>query len=204
VGYVEDLPGESQLAETMQGSQTGKLGQDKTESTKEPAPKKSEEVLVGLADVVVRTGSVQFAFVGLGSCIGVVALDPKTDVSGAVHIMLPHSISGMLVDKLGKFADTGVEELLRQMIEAGAQKDRICVAFAGGASVGTHDKPAYDIGARNLEALKETLSAMSLPVVAADAGGTTGRTVRMFSSTGEVIVRTIKRGEAVLCSLRAA
>lgn len=190
----------------MNGQQTGKLTgfEPVVEPAHPAAPAKSEEVLVGLADIVVRTGSCNFAFIGLGSCIGIVALDPKSNVAGAAHIMLPHSIQGMLVDRLGKFADTAVQELVRLMVEAGAQLDRICIAFAGGASVGTHEKPAYDIGTRNIDSLKETLQTLGLPVVAADAGGTTGRTVKMYSNTGEVIVRTIKRGEAVLCSLRAA
>lgn len=161
--------------------------------------------MVGLAEIRVEMAPVNFAFVGIGSCVGFVALDPVADIAGAVHIMLPRSIYGLAMGQPGKFADTAAPELVRIMVELGAKRERICAAYAGGASVGTaKEQSAYDIGSRNIEALKEAIAAMGLPIVATDEGGTTGRTVKLVSATGEVTVRTIKQGEALLCSLRAA
>lgn len=163
------------------------------------------EVMVGLAEVCVMRAPVNFAFIGIGSCVGLVALDPVANIAGAVHVMLPRSIQGMAMGQPGKFADTAPTELVRQMVEAGAIKDRIVAAYAGGASVGIANASAgYDIGSRNIDSLKEALEKLGLPIVASDEGGTTGRTVRLVSATGEVTVRTITQGEALLCTLREA
>ena len=168
-------------------------------------PDKASDLVVGLAEIQVVNGPAKFTFAGLGSCIGVCALDPVANVSGAVHIMLPTSLKGSAGDKLGKFADTGIEELVRQMEAAGANIVRIQAAFAGGANVGdiAGKTPVYDIGSRNVEVVRRVLEALRLPVKAADSGGTTGRTLRMSSETGDVVVRTIRMGEAKLCSLRS-
>jgi len=172
-----------------------------------PALKQEQalDLMVGLAEIQVVSGLAKFTFAGLGSCVGVCALDPESNVAGAVHIMLPKSLSGTASDMLGKFADTGIEELVRQMQAAGADVSRMQVAYAGGANVGDigGKTSACDLGSRNLETITQVLRALRLPVKAADAGGTTGRTLRMSSQTGDVVVRTIRMGEAKLCSLRS-
>ncbi|MEX2242610.1 MAG: chemotaxis protein CheD [Fimbriimonadaceae bacterium] len=163
------------------------------------------DLMIGLAEIQVVSGLAKFTFAGLGSCVGVCVLDPEANVAGAVHIMLPKSLSGTASDMLGKFADTGIEELVRLMLAAGADVSRMQVAYAGGANVGDIGgrTSACDLGSRNLETITHVLADLRLPVKATDAGGTTGRTLRMSSQTGDVLVRTIRMGEAKLCSLRS-
>ncbi len=164
----------------------------------------AEEVLVGLAEIRIAKGPANFAFIGLGSCIAFVALDAVADIAGAVHIMLPKSNQPVQQEHLGKFADTAVGELIRLMEEHGAKKENITAAYAGGASLAELDGAAakFDIGSRNLDAIQAVLDTLKIPVKAKDAGGNTGRTLKMATSSGDVTVKTIKLGEAVLCSLR--
>ncbi len=164
----------------------------------------SKEVIVGLAEIRIAKGPAYFAFIGLGSCIAFVALDPVADVAGAVNIMLPKSSVAVQQEHRGKFADTAVGELVRLMEEAGAKKANITAAYAGGASLAELDGAAakFDIGSRNLAALQAVLDQLNIPIKAKDAGGSTGRTLKMATSSGDVTIKTIKLGEAVLCSLR--
>ena len=52
------------------------------------------------------------------------------------------------------------------------------------------------------EAVQAVLDSLKIPVKAQDAGGRTGRTLKMTTASGDVTVKTIQLGEAVLCSLR--
>jgi chemotaxis protein CheD len=164
----------------------------------------AQEVIVGLAEIRIAKGPATFAFIGLGSCIAFVALDPVADIAGAVHIMLPRAMQPVQQEQLGKFADTAIGELVRLMEQHGAKKDNITAAYAGGARLAEVDGAAakFDIGSRNLEAIQAVLDSLKIPVKAKDAGGTTGRTLKLATSSGDVTVRTIRLGEAVLCSLR--
>lgn len=162
-------------------------------------------VVVGMAQIRVSTEPALYTCLGLGSCIGLCALDTASGVSGVIHVMLPEAFKNRPVDKVGKFVDTGLPELLKLMEEAGADRSNIAAAYVGGASVfqyGTGTPGAQDIGTRNACAVKQIAQDLGLHVVSADVGGSNGRTLTMHSATGEVSVKTIKAGEAVLCSLR--
>lgn len=156
--------------------------------------------LIGLAELQATSAAAMLTCLGLGSCVSVCALDPEANVSGMAHIMLPKSAETQ-VDKPAKFADTGVTELVQSMEKLGASRERLVVAVAGGASVGNPDQN-WDLGKRNSEAVIEQINRLGIKCVAHDLGGSQGRTVTMSSDTGSVVVRTISKGEDVLCSLR--
>ena len=87
------------------------------------------------------------------------------------------------------------------MEKLGAERSRLVVAVAGGASV-RNTGDCLDIGQRNAEAVVEQLKQLGIRCVACDLGGNFGRTVTMSTDSGKVIVRTITKGEDVLCTLR--
>lgn len=168
----------------------------------------SAPVLVGMADIKVAKSTGTLTCVGLGSCIGVCAFDSSQGIAGLAHIMLPEAFDKGHVDKLGKFADTGVPELLRQMAELGANTRRLQIAIVGGAQVfkfGTPGTaPKMDIGARNIEAVQKALKEAGLSIQSKDVGGNLGRTVTLEVNTGTVKVRTVSKAEVVLCSFKGA
>lgn len=164
-----------------------------------------DKLMVGLAEIKVAQGTATLHCLGLGSCIGLCFLDPQTHVSGMIHIMLPEAFKNRPIEKPGKFADTGIPELLKQMLAAGAVKRRLVAAYSGGASVfqfGNGKDSMRDIGSRNAEKVAELMVALGIPVIAYDTGGSNGRSMMVCSKTGKVTVKTIRQGETTLCNLR--
>ena len=111
----------------------------------------SEVIKVGMADLNVCKAPDVITTLGLGSCIGLVFYDPVSKVGGMVHYMLPDSTKVRNNSNIAKFADTGIDELLRRVIAAGANKGRLIAKIAGGARMfevsGLSD--VGNIGARN-------------------------------------------------------
>jgi chemotaxis protein CheD len=129
---------------------------------------------------------------GLGSCIGVSVYDPGTKVAGLVHVLLPAS-DGKSSDarEPARFADTGIDMLMRKMTEAGAIPRRLIVKLAGGASVlGPSNAERFKIGERNADAVKERLKQHGVSPAALDLGGMKGRTLELHPATGKTFVRT--------------
>jgi chemotaxis protein CheD len=148
-------------------------------------------VAVGIGQLAVTKdpAAVLVAY-GLGSCVGLSIFDPAAKVAGMVHVLLPDS-EGKAVPEPGKFADTGVDALLRQMAELGALKARMVVKAVGGASVlGAANAEKFKIGDRNAEAIQRRLRHHGLRLVAQDLGGVRGRTLELHASSGRTFVRT--------------
>ena len=94
---------------------------------------------------------------------------------------------------IAKFADTGIDELLRRVIAAGANKGRLIAKIAGGARMfevsGLSD--VGNIGARNAEAAKAKLKQLGIRLVAEDTGLNYGRTVELHCDTGEFYIKSV-------------
>lgn len=137
---------------------------------------------------------------GLGSCIGLCAFDPKARLACIAHIVLPQSKPDS--NEPGKFADTAVSFVVKEMTARGASKSQLKFAITGGAqlfSISGHNH--LDVGKRNTEAVKEQLSKMHLKLVGEDVGGKSGRTVSLDSVTGTVYVRQAGGAPSVLAVL---
>jgi chemotaxis protein CheD len=122
----------------------------------------------------------------LGSCIGVCMVDRRRCVAGLAHVMLPESPAG--TSDLGRFADTAVPELLRRVLAHGALRPRLEVSIVGGAQMFSFTKDG-GVGERNEAAVRDALKTARLKVLAAETGGSTGRTVRVDVATGDVFVK---------------
>lgn len=161
-------------------------------------------VMVTMAEISVARKQGHLACLGLGSCVGICAMDADANVGGMAHIMLPESYPNSVNDRPAKFADTGIPELIRVMERHGASRSRIAIALVGGARVlnfGSENN-RLDIGGRNSTAVQNKLIELGLKVVATDLGGNLGRTVTLSIETGHIRVRTVSQGERLLCSLR--
>ena len=163
-------------------------------------------VLVSMAEIQVLKERGQFSCLGLGSCIGLCMLDASSNVGGMAHVMLPEAFPDRVNQKPGKFADTAIPELLAQLEKAGARRDRLVCAIAGGAQVfkfGGEGANRLEIGRRNAESVISHLKKYGLAPKGKEVGGTLGRTMTLCIETGVVMVRTVTQGERTLCSLRA-
>lgn len=151
------------------------------------------EIKVGMADLNVCASPDSITTLGLGSCVGVVLWDPVVKVCGMVHVMLPDSSAITNNSNLAKFADTGIDECLRQVLLKGAKKERLVSKIAGGAqmfSLNTSNT-MLRIGDRNVEAVMDKLRQLSIPLMARDTGDSYGRTVIFYPETGEYVIRAI-------------
>jgi len=55
-----------------------------------------------------------------------------------------------------------------------------------------------NIGERNIISARNTLERLGIPIVAEDTGKNYGRTVTFDTSTGDLLVRTILRGDKII------
>ena len=133
---------------------------------------------------------------GLGSCIGLVVLAPKQRAVGMLHVALPESkINQQLAqEQPGMFADTGVPYLLGEMEKFGCATADLVIKIAGGASV-MDPGATFEIGKRNILAVKKVLWRYRLGPVSEDVGDTISRTMSVAVDTGIVTVSSPRKGE---------
>lgn len=162
-------------------------------------------LMVGTGDIQVSKGDTAYCCSGIGSCVGVVLFDPTTGVCGVVHAMFPESRPDTPTDNAGRYADTGILELVHQMTELGADPSKIVAAYAGGAQAmrpATAGLAKLDIGGRNVASVAGQIAKHGFRLLACDTGGSAGRTLDVTVHDGRVRVRTLFSGEKVLCSLK--
>ena len=156
-----------------------------------------ELIKVGMADYKVGRAPDTLISYGLGSCIGISLYDPQTKIGGLLHIMLPDSNQSRANENRAKFADTGIPDMLNELIRMGAAKSRLVAKLAGGSQMFAfaHASDIMRVGLRNASASKEILKKLSIPIVGEDTGGNYGRTVQIDLSTGVYKVKTIDKGD---------
>ena len=153
----------------------------------------SEVIKVGMADLNICKAPDVITTLGLGSCIGLTFYDPVSKVGGMVHYMLPDSTKVRNNANIAKFADTGIEELLKRVLAAGANRGRLVAKIAGGAKMfevsGLSD--IGNIGARNAEEAKAKLKELGIRLVAEDTGLNYGRTVELHCDNGDYYIKSV-------------
>lgn len=127
----------------------------------------------------------------LGSCVGVIVLEPKSRTIGMAHIALSDSKinPAMAAKQPGRFADTAIPALLNLVATYSKTKTGYIIKLAGGAQV-AHMRDTFNIGKRNILAIRQILWKMRLAPVAEDLGGQISRTVSIEVNTGKVILHS--------------
>ena len=159
-----------------------------------------ETIKVGMADLKVCISPDAVTTLGLGSCVGIAIRDPVTKIGGLAHIMLPDSTQIKNNSNIPKFADTGISELVRQMVAKGARQSRMVAKIAGGAQMFAFQNKTemVRIGERNVEATKKKLAEMKIPILAEDTGNFYGRTVVFYPETGDFVIRAVGKPQKVI------
>lgn len=151
----------------------------------------------------------------LGSCISACIRDPVLRVGGMNHFMLPEDNSGrdtqinapvVLSTRYGSYA---MESLINDLMKLGGVRQRLEIKIFGGGRVLA---AMTDIGARNIDFVREYLNIEHLRIAANDVGGDLPRKVVYFPTDGKVRVRKLRpienrgisdREKVYLDSLRA-
>ena len=157
-------------------------------------------IKVGMADLNVCVSPDSITTLGLGSCVGIAVRDPATKIGGLAHIMLPDSTSIRNNTNIPKFADTGIEELVKQVVAKGANRTRLVAKIAGGAQMFAFQSKndMVRVGERNVEATKKKLAQLKIPILAEDTGNSYGRTVIFYPETGDFVIRAVGKPERVI------
>lgn len=160
----------------------------------------SKMIKVGMADLNICFGEDCLTTLGLGSCVGIAIRDPEKKIGGLAHIMLPDSTAIKGVSSVPKFADTGIEELVGRMISEGAVMRRLEAKIAGGATMFSFQSKSelMRVGERNVEAVKQKLTQMHIPILAEDTGENYGRTVIFCPETGNFTIRAVGKEEKII------
>ncbi len=153
-------------------------------------------IKVGMADLNVGKDPDILTTLGLGSCVGIALYDPVAKIGGLAHIMLPDSTQIKNNSNVAKFADTAIEALVGELINAGVRKNRLVAKIAGGAHMFEFKNmdDMMRIGTRNVSAVVQILENENIPIISQDTGDSYGRTVELHTATGMFRVKTIGHG----------
>ncbi|MEP7344825.1 MAG: chemotaxis protein CheD [Gemmatimonadaceae bacterium] len=156
------------------------------------------EYRVSVAEFRVARDSGILATHGLGSCIALVLYDAESRCGALAHILLPNE-ERRPITRPARSAMHAVPLLQAQLRHAGAM-GRPIAKIAGGASMfgSLLALGGVNIGARNIEATRRALSEAGIVLVAEDVGGDHGRSVFFDVASGEMHVRSLKRGDRLL------
>jgi chemotaxis protein CheD len=136
---------------------------------------------------------------GLGSCLGIALHDPAAGIGGLLHPMLPFREDE--TRRRERYVDSGIARLLDELVDIGADRERLVARVVGGAAVvefGWNDDDGGSIGQRNVAAAEEVLAEAGIDIVGREVGGEHGRSMRFDTATGELTVERTDGERTVL------
>jgi chemotaxis protein CheD len=154
-------------------------------------------ITVGVSDMKV-SGDMESVIVtySLGSCIGISIYDQIARVGGILHFMLPESTLDPVKAQKNPFmfADTGIPSLFKAAYQLGAKKQRMKIVVVGGAQT-LDQKGFFNIGKRNIMAVKQMFWKNKVMIDYEDVGGNVNRTLRLVVKTGQNLLKISGQGE---------
>jgi len=144
-----------------------------------------QTAMIGIGEY--RVGSFPMMTIGLGSCIGLTLYDDSLKLGAMVHIMLPDSAGRK--DRPGKYADTAIPLLLKELNDLGSKNKSLIAKMAGGACMFEYFGTNLNIGERNAERVRAILKENNIPLKKEDVG----RSVTFLPANGGRI--TIRRAD---------
>ena len=152
----------------------------------------TDNIVIGISDMKVsnKPNDILVTY-ALGSCIGLSVYDPIARVGGLLHYMLPDSTldAGKAKENPYMFADTGIPLLFKACYALGADKKRMVVRVAGGASI-LDDTNYFRIGQKNITALRKIFWKNNVLIEKEDVGKNHNRTVRLEIASGKFFVKS--------------
>jgi chemotaxis protein CheD len=156
----------------------------------------SDLIVVGIGAYALSKSPVKIKTSGLGSCVSITLYDRRERVGGLVHTMLPSISHARIKDNPLKYTDSGIEYLAAEILRKGSSRKRLEAKLVGGAHM--FENRNLNISERNIECAKNTLERFEISIIAEDTGKNYGRTVTLDISTGDLLIRTILRGDQII------
>ena len=121
----------------------------------------------------------------LGSCVSVCFCDPKKQIGGINHYMLPYWNGDGLESP--KYGNVAILQLLNKMYDFGVKKeDIVCKIFGGGDVLGEQNS-VFNVGQRNIELAYRMVFELGISIANSSTGGKLGRKIHFNTGTGEVL-----------------
>lgn len=160
-------------------------------------------IVVNMGDYKTARGEQSLMTKDLGSCVGVAVRDPQTGVGGLLHVMMPRHSEARAAESTfvaAKYADTGLDEMIKTLVLQGAGRSHLVAKIAGAAHMirNATIPESEDISSRNLNAVKEKLEELKIPLLAADVGENFPRTVVFVPGNGTFRILTPGKEEKVI------
>jgi len=154
-----------------------------------------EEVMVNIGECAFGDASKIMMCMGLGSCVGVAIYDSNKKIAGLAHVMLPSKNmftgEGESPEDMKRFADVAVPYLVESLLKMGSLRSSMLSKISGGAQMFKDSTDElFDVGKRNVLAVKKQLLDYNIHLVADDVYGNEGRTIRFVVDTSKMLVRT--------------
>ncbi|HWW21616.1 MAG TPA: hypothetical protein VNZ06_12475, partial [Steroidobacteraceae bacterium] len=132
----------------------------------------------------------------LGSCVSACIRDRRLRIGGMNHFMLPvdesegQSTWGTTASSTTRFGNVAMERLINSMLKLGAHRSDLEVKLVGGGKV---LDAVTDIGARNIQFVREYVRAEGFSVLGEDLGDVYPRKVMYHPLTGSARVKRLTR-----------
>jgi chemotaxis protein CheD len=140
----------------------------------------------------------------LGSCISACVRDPTRNVGGMNHFMLPEDASVGTNDWMDpavglatRYGSYAMESLVNDLLKLGATRERLEFKLFGGGRVLAG---MTDVGARNIDFIRNFIQLEGYRISAEDLGGTQPRKIIYFPATGLVKMRRLRAVESRVIS----
>jgi chemotaxis protein CheD len=130
----------------------------------------------------------ELIFTTLGSCVSACVRDVKLGVGGMNHFMLPLATSKgswgeEVVSSATRYGNVAMERLINDILKIGGQRANLEFKLMGGGKV---LDIALDVGACNVQFIREYLKTEGFPIAAEDLGDIFARKFYYNPATGKL------------------
>lgn len=159
---------------------------------------------IGIGQLAVASAPASLIASGIGSCVVVCLYDKTKQIGGIAHIMLAKETFGNAISFIdfnqssenqeppapAKFADTGIDNLIKELQNNGVDPKNLEAKIVGGSEMfQTITKSDQSIGTANINAVKTKLASLGIPIVSEDIGGNHGRSLIFFINSGQIEIK---------------
>jgi chemotaxis protein CheD len=141
----------------------------------------------------------EMVFTVLGSCVSACIRDRALGIGGMNHFMLPENASdgssawGKTASAATRYGNVAMERLVNDILKAGGKKQNLEVKLVGGGRV---LDAMTDIGARNIQFVREFVAAEGYKIIGEDLGSVHPRKVMYHPMSGDARVKKLGNREA--------
>lgn len=149
------------------------------------------KTIVGISEAKISKNADEIlAAYAIGSSICISFYDPQKKIGALLHSPVPASGTDPdgNADQIFTCIDTAIPDIIKKIVESGAEKTRLSIKMAG-ANSKTEDEKINMIGKKNHIAVRKALWREGLLVASQDVGGATPRNVFLEIANGRVAVQ---------------